>query len=364
MPTKLPVKAFYPFSVKMTTSAFTSTEVTDVSSQGISDTATADMDIFQRTYWQFEFSDIMFRYVSPIILVVGLLGNSLSLTVLQSRSMRSAAASFLLSVLAVSDMGCLLTTLLNQWVQTITNYRVNMRMYNVYTCKIHLFLTYLFHQLSTMTLSFITIQRVISVYLPLKAKTICSRGNTIKFWTGIAILLAGFNSMTFFLVRYDPNNRSFSGCFYGREIWIWYLPTGIIMIGNALILIKVKLQQKKMKQNQTSRNRQENTSTSSDRMTALLIVVTTSYILLVTPFYVWTQGLSHWSPTSEDINIQAPATAFRAIIYHLAELNFSINFILYCAFGVRFRSALKEMIGLEKKPKQKPVSVSTDRTQF
>ena len=125
--------------------------------------------------------------------------------------MRSAAASFLLSVLAVSDMGCSLTTLFNQWVQTITNYRVNMRMYNVYTCKIHLFLTYMFHQLSKMTLSFISIQRVISVYLPLKAKTICSRGNTIKVWTGITILLARFNSMTFFLVRYDSNNRSFRG---------------------------------------------------------------------------------------------------------------------------------------------------------
>ena len=354
----------------MAASVFIPTEGTDVSSQGI---ATADMDILQKSYWQFDFSDIMFRYVSPTILVVGLLGNSLSLMVLQSRSMRIAAASFLLSVLAVSDMGCLLTTLLNQWLQTITNYRVNMRMYNVYACKIHLFLTYLFHQLSTMTLSFITIQKVISVYLPLKAKIICSRGNTIKVWTGVAILLAGFNSMAFFLVRFDSIDRSYSGCFYGREIWIWfnnvdaaiecYLPISIILIGNVLILMKVKLQQKKMKQHQTN-NRDEHRSTSSDRMTTLLIVVTTSFVLLITPFYVWLNGLNYWHYNSEDFNTRALSAAFRAAAYHLFELNFAINFILYCAFGVRFRSALIEMLRLRKKSKQKPVSMPTERAQI
>ena len=358
----------------MTTSVFTSTEITDVSSQGISDTAASDMDILQKSYWQFDFSDIMFRYVSPTILVVGLLGNSLSLMVLQSRSMRSAAVSYLLSVLAVSDMGCLLTTLLNHWLQTITDYRVNIRMYNVYTCKIHLFLTYLFNQLSTMTLSFITIQRLISVYLPLKAKIICSRSNTIKVWTGIAILLAGFNSMAFFLVRYDSNNRSYSGCFYGREIWMWfnnvdaaiecYLPISIIMIGNTLILIKVKLQQKKMKQQQTNHNREEHRSTSSDRMTALLIVVTTSYVLLVTPLYVWMNGLFYLNYSSEVFDTLIFSEAFRVIAFHLFKLNFSINFILYCAFGVKFRLALKEIIRLKMKPKPKPVSLPTQSLQI
>ena len=342
----------------MAASVFTSTGVTDVSSQGISDNTNGDIDTLQKSYWQFDFSDIMFRYVSPTILVAGLLGNSLSLMVLQSRSMRSAAASFLLSVLAVSDMGCLLTTLLNQWLQTITNYRVNMRMNNVYTCKIHLFLTYLFHQLSTMTLSFITIQRVISVYLPLKVKIICSHGDTIKVWTGIVILLAGFNSMAFFLVRFDSNNRSFNGCYYGKEIWIWfnnvdavlecYLPAGIILIGNAFILMKVKLQQTKMKQHQTSQNRDEHRSTSSDRMTTLLIVVTTSFVLLITPFYVWLNGLNYWHYNSEDFNTRALSAAFHAAAYHLFELNFAINFILYCAFGVRFRLALIEMPSFEK----------------
>ena len=225
-----------------------------------------------------------------------------------------------------------------------------------------------------MTLSFITIQRVISVYVSVKSKIICSRGNTIKVWTGVAILLAGFNSMAFFLVRYDSNNRSFSGCFYGREIWIWfnnvdavlecYLPAGIILIGNALILIKVKLQQKKMKQHQTDNNREETKSTSSDRMTALLIVVTTSYVLLVTPLYVLMNGMFYLNYSSEVFDILIFSQAFRAIAFHLFELNFMINFILYCAFGVKFRLALKEIIQLKMKPKQKPVSLPTEGVQI
>ena len=337
----------------MAASVSSSTDMTEVTSQGFPDTTKDNADFLQKTDWQFEFSDIMFRYVSPTILVAGLLGNSFNLIVLQSKSMRSAATSFLLSVLAVSDMGCLLTTLLNQWLRMVTNYTVDMRTYNIHTCRVHYILTFLFHHLSTMTLSFLTTQRVISVYLPLKAKIICSRGNTIIVWTGIAILLAGFNSMAFFIINFEPGKSYYLSCSYTGEVFIWYsivdtflqcyVPFTIILIGNILIVIKVKLGEKKMRLNKAGHSRDEQRHTSSDRMTAVLIVVTTSYILLVTPIYVW-KYLS--------IDIRKKLAAFYAVAYHLYELNFSINFILYCTFGMKFRSALKEVLGLEKKPSQ------------
>ena len=173
-------------------------------------------------YWQSELSNTIFIYLSPVILIVGLLGNSFNLIVLQSKSMRSAATSFLLSALAVSDMGCLLTTLLNQWLRIFTDFTVNMRAHNIHTCRVHYFPTFLCHHLSTMTLSFLTIQRAISVYLPLKAKIICSHGNTIKVWTGIAILLAGFNSIAFFTMTFESDYTFYKSCFYSDKVRSWF----------------------------------------------------------------------------------------------------------------------------------------------
>ena len=184
--------------------------------------------------------------------MAGLLGNTLSLIVLLNRSMRIAATSFLLQ-----------------------------------SC----------HHLSTRTLSFLTIQRSISVYVPLKAKIICSCGNFIKVWTANAILLAAFNSMAFVIINFEPVKSYYLSCSYSGKVYVWcsivdgllecYVQFTIILIGNILIVIKVKLVERKMRLNKAGYSRDKQRHTLSDRMTAVLIVVTTSYVLLITPIYVW-----------------------------------------------------------------------------
>ena len=84
--------------------------------------------------------------------------------------MRESATSFLLSALAVCDTGCLLTEILNGWVSHITQSEIQMRKYNIHTCRAHIFLTFLFHHMSPVTVIFLTIQRVICVYVPLEGQ--------------------------------------------------------------------------------------------------------------------------------------------------------------------------------------------------
>ena len=323
----------------------------------------ASVTPLEEEYWQTRVYSVIFQYVSPAILAVGLFGNIFALVVLQRGSMRTSGACFLLSALAVSDMGCLLTELLNNWVKEVTGSKVNIRGYNIHTCRLHVFLTFLCHHLSPMTLMFLTVQRVICVYLPLKAKVICSRSKVIKMWLVIAILFAGFNSMAFFTVTFDTRVSGINmNCFYNNDVIDWfnttdsvlesYLPCSVIVLGNILIVVRVrKAQMKRLKQMATRSASKKVDGTEA--MTTMLVVVTTTFVLLTTPFYIWINGTHEWGTYADDPLLRAKSHFAYAVTYHLLELNFAVNFILYCIFGRRFRSTVKRMMGCGCRDREK-----------
>ncbi len=117
-------------------------------------------------------SQLIFRYVAPVLIFVGVGGNMLSLAVLQSKYFRRAPSSFVLSILALVDSGVLLTGLFRHWIRGITSGRLDIRWINLFTCKTHYFFTYFTRQLSSWTLVLVTVERLMSVVIPLKARQI------------------------------------------------------------------------------------------------------------------------------------------------------------------------------------------------
>ena len=85
----------------------------------------------------------------------------------------------------------------------------------------------------------------------------------------------------------------------------------------------------------------------SDSMTMMLVVITTTFVLLTTPFYIWVNGQQWWSASNNLENSALVSQTYfaYAVTYHLLEFNFSVNFILYCIFGKRFRSAVGDLFG-------------------
>ena len=301
-------------------------------------------------YWQFQLYLWIFKVGSPAILFLGLVGNTLSFVILQTRSMRTSATRFLLSALAVCDTGCLLTQVLNKWVSDITQSEIQMRKYNIHTCRAHTFLTFLFHHMSPVTVIFLTIQRVICVYVPLKAKIICSRDNIAKAWFANFIVFLTFNLVISFKVNLTHVENHEPMCYYADDIHRWfsvtdaviqsYLPCTVILTGNILILVKVKYNRMKLFPSQAAAQQNLNATTASNAMTKMLVVVTTAFILLTAPFYIWINSGGYERLSSEEQQEQMNAVVWYAVVYHLLELNFSINFFLYCVFGQRFRRAM------------------------
>ena len=302
-------------------------------------------------YWQYMAYINILTYASAFIFFLGILGNIFALIVLQRWNMRSSAVSFLLSVLAVSDTGCLCTAMVSQWILVITDFTMSIRAYNIYICRIEVFLEYTFRHLSPTTLMLVSAQRIISVYMPFKAKIICSRSNTIKVWSVIAGTIIALNSLAFFAKMKQIYIGEYKHCYYETSIedWFYYvdgtlenfLPCTVIILGNAMIIIKMKYSRMKNRAIQNTTTTPSAGKTATDAMTKLLVIVTTSFVLLTTPSY----ALVKWRRRIFDKEVPATFYLGYSITYILLNLNFSINFILYCLFGRQFRESAFRILG-------------------
>ena len=117
-------------------------------------------------------------------------------------------------------------------------------------------------KMSSWTLVVLTIERIISVWVPFKCKELCSRRRVIFVWCLFFVLLCGLNGHFFVTYKlfseeetdastnttvryiycsYDPLYESFwSNIWYWIDAWVKDFATfGILMIGNLLIISRI-----------------------------------------------------------------------------------------------------------------------------
>ena len=312
-------------------------------------------------HWQYEAYKTIFLYVSPVLLGVGTVGNVLAIIVLLSREMRASGVNLILTVLAMADLCLLYTSLLRAWVLFLTKGAVDMRAFNIHACRVHMFFTYFSVQLSPMTLALMTVERVVSVCAPLRAREWCSRGNTIKALAGLVVLLAGFDLVLFVSVTFE---HSLAGagqkCFFTDQMTsIWYLiqtffeayiPFAIIFIGNGLIIYKLVKAERKRADKMATTNEG---ATSATNTSVMLVTISFFFLLTNLPFSIWANGHNkHWPTTSPDHALRARSFMAYAITYEMSKMNNSFNFVFYCVFAKTFRTAFASTV-LCRKPAAK-----------
>lgn len=306
----------------------------------------------------------IFGYVSPVVIFVCVFGNTLSLAVLQSKYFRRAPSSFVLSALALVDTGVLLTGLSRNWISAITNGRVDIRQLSLVNCKIHFFFTYFLKQLSPWTLVLMTIERLVSVISPMKAREICSRRRMVIAWFVIVAGLFALNSYAFVILGEVTRPVVRGGvatleksCFYkweefyfARFILPWIdmvfgsiAPAIIIFTLNIIIVYNVV---------RASRNRSEQMSATggedtTQSLTAMLIAISIVFLVTTTPATIYIAGLPLWPYTTrrEQYRRNVAYTAVILIFY----FNNCLNFFLYCLSGSEFRRALVAVLCCRKK---------------
>ncbi|XP_074650492.1 uncharacterized protein LOC141905514 [Tubulanus polymorphus] len=251
------------------------------------------------------FADTIRLVIVTVLVGFGTIGNVLSIIVLSRPNTRGTTISLYLRALAVTDTCILLLVALPMTIGEFWSIRFNK--INHFTCLMMLFCSGLFPDLSSYILVVVAIERVISIYLPLKSTPhdICiPRKRFVHFWFAVYTHVD--------LIKYS------------------ILPFTILVVTNIAIVVKLRIYARNRSGLLTTR-----TSASSGAnvdITVMLVCVCTFFIVTSSPVVVY--GLLRGNKL-----IVPNQTVFNFCLL-LVYANSAINFFLYNMTGMKFRSEM------------------------
>ena len=187
-----------------------------------------------------------------------------------------------------------------------------------------------------------SLEKCIALYLPLKANKICTV-KTAKWVTGIVgIILAGYDLQ--YLIMYEARFRK-NGTGYCKLHGTYILtlstidsalysfgPFALMFITNFAIGLKFMRAKCKSDQINSTESTSQALEKAATRGTAMVVTVSVTFLLLTAPNGV-DNALSHFIRLDKK-------PLYHVFMNSTQYLNHSINGILYCIVGSRFRREL------------------------
>ena len=238
-------------------------------------------------------------------------------------------------------LGILWTGYFPEWIGTITRQRVNA--YGWTDCKLAYFCWYFFRHYSSALLVMMSIEKCIALYFPFKTRNICTV-RTAKWASGIAFVIYFLLNLFWFFVveqlKGDGGARN-AACVYefffvkyvldfSKMDGLLYSFGPFVVMGLTNKAIIYKFVQAKLTNGRLGRTESTNQALSSAAMrgTAILITVTITFIILTAPAQITFAITFNVHPLLEPF------------LYISLALNHSINGLLYCIVGSKFRKEL------------------------
>ena len=225
------------------------------------------------------------------------------------------------------------------WLQYLTRWRVNP--YTDWTdCKVVLPLYFFSSQYSSSLLMAMTVEKCFALYFPLQSKSVCTVRTAKKFSLTAAIVLFVFNLHLVFIRDAETVSNGKKQC-----IWIWvplaykatyyqiyaflysFIPLSVMLTANFLIIFKFMVAKWKSRQGGTESVHQA-LSKSAVKGSAMLLTVSFAFVVLA-------------GPISIRNSIDNSPSLLYGVTVILQYLNHSINGVLYCISGSRFRKELR-----------------------
>ena len=326
----------------------------------ISDDSNLYDDYMFTTLSDFKASQWIWKVVPPVLIVLGSIGNILSIVVLTRKSIRNSITP-LLTFLAFSDILVLYTGLLRQWIYYTFDYDI--RHFNEIVCKIHLWLVYTCLDLSAWIIMALTVDRVIATWWPFRARRLCTRTGAIKVVATIVVFLLIVNSHFLYGVA-NKTHTGNNGTVIKEEkcvpvyedyfeflvnVWMIFdllklclVPFTVILVGNICIVVKLMKSQRRLTNMNESSIRHRSSSAAVSSLTVMMLVLSTMFLITTLPFSVYIIGEHYWGQT-EDTQTVATLELWWAIVNMLMYTNNCVNFLLYCLSGSRFRKEARQL---------------------
>ena len=290
---------------------------------------------------------------TPLILMVGIPGNILSIVVLKSRKFRGKSYTHYLSALAVFDSLVLVFKYLNRVDRLIeaTGYYAIFSQYDDVACKMHNFAEHVCYLMSSWLVLCMTMERYVAIVFPFKKDIFCKPRNAV---TIILVLFAVMSySQVFRLIIIEQEDFSCTAPDKYLHIYVamhiytyqlvlhFMLPAVCILLCNAAILFKVR----RIHAHVTSNGSAHNYRPKRNKTTFMLLIVSFTYIVTVLPMVLLSMIMHISMRTDQSVArfIFVNFNDIRYVFELLSEVNYAANFYIYVMSGARFRYQLRQM---------------------
>ena len=242
--------------------------------------------------------------------------------------------TYILLISVMLWMGCFVTLL---WIAT--QYRVDP--FTWLDCKFFTFLTSFSTELSSWLLVVMCIEKFFALYFPLKTRSICTVAMAKRVTFVVTFILAIYNSQAFFIFKvfvspadgykycHLVNISKHYAFLYQKIEGVLYslAPFTIMVLTNGAIIYKFMRASCARDQGGTESTNQA-LSKSANKGTAMLITVSVAFLLLTGPVAVSSIVALRFDPIQQ------------LVVTTMRYINHSINAVLYCTSGSRFRNEL------------------------
>ena len=306
------------------------------------------------TQMTFKIASYISDYWFPILIHIGLVGNTLSFLVMIKPSNRKVSTCIYMVAISINDNLMMLFALHN-WSLRMVGFE-----WHLLQCKTINWLTASILQNSRYQVLAMTIDRYVAIKWPPRAAAY-STPRKVKFiLISIFIFTLIYNVFHIFLssmVKGNCRANAVGGTIVKVLTWVNLLNNGIIPISmliymNYVIVQTIKHSGKmfgstsKFKHVSHTKKgmdtRQRKVKNAENQVTVMLLLVTTLFIILQIPTYT---RYIYMAFVAQDTPSQfASFILFSFITYALLVTNNGINFFLNCISGQKFRDDLKDML--------------------
>ena len=306
-------------------------------------------------------SYILFTFLSMVFVLIGCIGNTISMVVFSTKSIRKISSNVYLWVLSLSDTCYLLSALLSNTIATLRciyfrEYSFDIVNRSNVLCKLLQYCMDLFGDYSCLLILAFTVERYVACYHAIWFRNTCTvfKARLLCLITLIVLAIAIAPYHVLYLGVHIVHDVCTVSVGHEKEFIIFYImevvmlkivPVFIIAVLNIFIIIKVReLSRKKAcRKSPTNSNRKPSKEDRNIQLTILLLLVSTSYVILYLPvlihFITW--GLHRLGKVAVSRNSLIITQNYTRILY---IMGFSINFFLYTLSGKVFRDQLVQVL--------------------
>ena len=286
---------------------------------------------------------------------LGTVGNGLVILILSQKRMRMTSSCIYMAALAVADTVVLWTYLFNMLSRLYINW-----ISGPLFCKFLNYISSVSSQMSVWLVVSMTIERFIAVYFPFKAGKFCTTKNARIAILCILAFFLCLGSHEFVTTYFHPTRRIcrhdvikyalFLEIFnYVDASLSCYIPEILLFTFNFMIIAKLK--KTYAKQKELTNDAGKDKSEQAKQVTTMLLTVSLTFAFLMTPFAIFYVSSIYF------VDMRVPHTyAISALVHQITVLlimiNHTINFLLYCISGKRFRNELRRLICCWEDPKE------------